>query len=435
MKKLSIGLAAGVLALVAAELVARAVSSPSFDADAARADAERVVGTVNGERWKPEDAQTGDGADESAPEWILHPYYGLDYGTSDYWLRRDVKRFESDKAERAIDIVLLGGSVSVRFGTDCQRGLVDAFARDPRWAGWEARVYVQGRAAFRQPQLLHVLEYLLAIGFEPDIVVEIDGFNELALGAANANRGVHPAMPSIADWGPIASHASLAPAALDALVEVRREQLASQSWLARAERFGLFHSALTARFVASRLQGCLARYAGAAQRYEQLQAEPAARNFVAGPAFEGDEDAVIDACARIWADSSRMLDAICDRRGIRYVHVLQPTLHDRGSKPLTAEELERGAEPAEQIAAIERGYPKLRELGAELAADGVEFVDLSRTFAGAPQTLYEDICHFSNEGNQLLLAALAPILLSKPPAAAPPDAARAKPGAGKKRAK
>ena len=33
---------------------------------------------------------------------------------------------------------------------------------------------------------------------------------------------------------------------------------------------------------------------------------------------------------------------LCEPRGILYLHVLQPTLHDPGSKPITPEEQEKG---------------------------------------------------------------------------------------------
>jgi hypothetical protein len=51
-----------------------------------------------------------------------------------------------------------------------------------------------------------------------------------------------------------------------------------------------------------------------------------------------DLDAALLAAVDVWARSSQLLGRMCAVSGVRYVHALQPTLNDRGSKPLTAEE-------------------------------------------------------------------------------------------------
>jgi hypothetical protein len=176
--------------------------------------------------------------------------------------------------------------------------------------------------------------------------------------------------------------------------------------------------------VQTRLQKYSARFATATSKLKLMRSEPAARTFVVGPKVDRDESAAIDSCVDIWAESSVMMDAVCDRLGIRYVHVLQPTMHDKGSKPLTPDELRLGSQPDDWARTIERGYPKLHERGARLATEGVEFVDLSGAFANSPQSLYFDICHFSLEGNRILDAALLSVLLGKPPGPPPPAQTR-----------
>src|SRR6185295_15210675 len=70
---------------------------------------------------------------------------------------------------------------------------------DPRLRN--RRVYVRSFAlgGFKQPQMLGALAYLMALGERFDVVVELDGFNDVALSSfANKNKGVFPAYPR--DW-------------------------------------------------------------------------------------------------------------------------------------------------------------------------------------------------------------------------------------------
>lgn len=99
------------------------------------------------------------------------------------------------------------------------------------------------------------------------------------------------------------------------------------------------------------------------------------------------EEEVIAECVADWAESSRAMSRLCESYGIDYLHVLQPTLHDTGSKPVADEERavgigEDGPEPW-----IAPAYDALRRAGVELAAEGVPFVDTSQVFAGTTDTL------------------------------------------------
>ncbi len=95
--------------------------------------------------------------------------------------------------------------------------------------------------------------------------------------------------------------------------------------------------------------------------------------------------------------------------GARYFHFLQPNQYVAGSKPLSDEERAKAHDedsPYRPVA--ERGYPLLRQVGAELRAAGVWFVDLTEVFSGVGETLYIDTCcHFNAKGNALVSQAIA----------------------------
>lgn len=394
-----------------------------------RARAAALVAQISGSSWLSGDAaQTAD-AVEPAWKYRVHPYFGFDNDDADAVQTSEIEYFAKPRAQWTYDIVVLGGSVSQAFAKFGKRKLELKLEADPRFAGWEVRVFNQGRGGFRQPQQLHALEYLLDIGYRPDAVIDLDGFNEVALGLQNARLKIHPALPSASHWAHLASPAP-GRAKLDLMLAMRREQVDSERMLASADAWHLFASALTSRLVLSRLSDARSRYSDAHSAYEVALTSEADSAYFRGPTFDGTDDAALEICARIWRDSSIAMNAVCGVHSIRYLHCLQPTLHDEGSKPATPEESKDGAEPAEWALGARLGYPKLRAQSASLSAAGVQFLDLSRAFEHVDERLYNDICHFSADGVHMLVEQVADALLEHPPAPppvnAPPRAARDK---------
>ncbi|MFT5152347.1 MAG: hypothetical protein ACI841_002345, partial [Planctomycetota bacterium] len=113
-----------------------------------------------------------------------------------------------------------------------------------------------------------------------------------------------------------------------------------------------------------------------------------------------------------WYQSSLSLWAICNERDIPYMHGLQPTLLDQGSKPLTEEE--RQLQPSKHWdKGVQLGYGRLRAAGARLADQGVDFVDFSGCFQDVQQGLYFDSCHFIPEGCEILSGKIAAAFLDR----------------------
>jgi hypothetical protein len=94
-----------------------------------------------------------------------------------------------------------------------------------------------------------------------------------------------------------------------------------------------------------------------------------------------------------------------------YLHVLQPTLYDEGSKVLTRDEIAKSKTVREWSEGARIGYPRLRAAGPELTARGIDFYDASLVFADVGETLYYDACHFNARGNEILAEAVAARML------------------------
>ena len=65
---------------------------------------------------------------------------------------------------------------------------------------------------------------------------------------------------------------------------------------------------------------------------------------------------------------------------------------------------------------VERWYPELQAVGADLKERGVAFVDLSGIFRDVETTVYGDACcHLSDEGRDLLVDSIASAVAAHPP--------------------
>lgn len=345
----------------------------------------------------------------------LHPYLGYvpvhDPGEAiDGLLLNQDELFEPDSVlfERGPDTVLVaitGGSVAAQFA---QRGLATLereLSRVPRFAGKDLRFVGLAAGGYKQPQQLMAVAWLLALGGSLDVVVNIDGFNEVALHQhENADQGVFFAYPR--EWYFRAPPDSLALPLVGEIAYRRRAR-------ARAAR-----EALESPLRVSWTYRLVWKVRDRAANDELVDLENALRGYVPGgeasillgPRREFANDAeLFAAMVAVWASSSRQLDGLCRSHGAEYYHVLQPNQYVPDSKPLHAVELAEAYAPdlAYSRAAV-AGYPLLIESGSRLAAEGLRYLDATGVFADETEALYVDTCcHFNERGNELLAVAIA----------------------------
>jgi hypothetical protein len=332
----------------------------------------------------------------------------------DQWRR---ERVHQGRAEDAVfDLAVVGGSVSEVFASQGFTRLRELLEADARFAGRELRLSCWGRGGFKAPQTGNQIAWLIDNGTTPDAVVLIDGFNEVAIGMQNAVLGVDPLLPSAMHWAALVQGGGFDRAVVDLFIGARVEQRAVERLSDTALGGGLFRSALLQYLFARRMQ---AHLGGMRARFDEISralTERVEGEVLSGSRLDLAPLSAMQGIVRAWAENSRTLAGLCRERGIAYLHLLQPTLHDPGAKPMSEEE-ERdcGIGPAWGRGVLE-GYPLLRATGAELAARGVPFCDTSRIFADVRETLYFDSCHFGPEGNALFAESIASALLERLPA-------------------
>ena len=322
-----------------------------------------------------------------------------------------------DRAEagRQRTIAILGGSVAESFALSEElpkklRSELDAAFTDSQ----EIRILPLAMSAYKQPQQMFLLQYALLLGIDIDLVLNLDGFNELALAIENTEADYPAIYPSLRNMGPLLelNTGRLDEAGLE-YMQARRRSLERESGWWRISRAKLIRQSRVFNLIAAlRVQAERSmRKARDVAEQDRLSQKWSEEDI--GPAISRGK-APVEAASEVWARSSTMLDAVCDRYAIPYLHVLQPNQYHVQSKTLTEEELRRAYTPDHPWAQSARShYPRLIEEGQRLKRSGINFHDLSLVFEPHPSvSAYIDTCcHLSDQGNAILADAIVPLIV------------------------
>lgn len=345
----------------------------------------------------------------------IHPYVGWALLNARDQIAADLDYYRSPESKAVYDVVVLGGSVAHGFALMGADPLIEALHRDPRLARREIRVHNYAVWGYQQLQQLSLLAYLLDLGHEPDAVIEIDGLNEAAEGWNNARTGTSPLYPSANYWANATFGLRPEWDIVDALVDLHAAQDRAASfgrWLLATP---FWRGSFLGHLGLGRFEGLRGRYVLANTRYLDAIRDARHDNGIRGPRLPADDEGLERTILRAWEESSISMHAMCAEKGILYVHVLQPTLHDEGSKPLSAKEIAGSSVDPNKIAGIVRLYGPMRAAGKRLLARGVDFCDATMVFRDHPEDVYVDYCHFKEHGNEILAAFVAKAFLEAQP--------------------
>jgi hypothetical protein len=357
---------------------------------------------------------------------IVHPYLG--------WVRSPRKQGREAAPEATVNdygfmgrelplqarskdkiiIGILGGSLAEQF---CGRALEILESGLKESAEFEGKELVFVRLAlsgYKQPQQLLAVSYALSLGGQFDLLINIDGYNEIVLPVVeNAPNHVFLGFPR--SW-----HLRVTEAGdLSVMRSIGRIAYLKD----RARESSLFIQARPWRYsAAARLGWRTYRASLRARLFQEYSALHELKygdwNFGAcGPAEEFASDADrFEHCARLWTRSSLQLHNLSRANGIRYFHFLQPNQYVTGSKSLGMQEMFDAWRPGHPgKLPVEQGYPLLIREGRRLAGQGVAFTDLTMLFLDHPEQTYKDeCCHLNDRGNELLAQRIAEVIRGAP---------------------
>jgi hypothetical protein len=315
--------------------------------------------------------------------------------------------FIQKRSEGRVIIGITGGSVALAFGHIGSEFLASELKSDPRLKDKEFVFVPMGMAGWKQPQQLLALNYYLVLGGELDILINLDGVNEVAAHPVwNAGRETFPLYPT--NWGTLVGDIR-DPDYMQKMARAVHIKDRRANWANRFLSPPLSWSIL-GNFLWARMDDRLAAM--------EVQAETDALNYqmqeasylVTGPLRKfADRAEMFEALGKTWADSSLLLQKTCAANGIRYFHFLQPNQYVKNSKPMGPEESQKAMRWPEPFgAAIESGYPVLQRNGERLKHEGVAFSDLTQVFAQITEPVYIDASgHLNTRGNEIVARAIA----------------------------
>lgn len=375
-----------------------------------------------------QDQLAGTGVSTGTYNETIHPYLGwvinpqLDSGSDLGGQHIPINRFgfmdaEWDIPKRSKDrlvVGILGGSVAWQMTVLGESALREVLQQDPACHGKEIQIVRLALSGYKQPQQLMALNFVFTLGAEFDVIVNIDGYNEIALPVCENDGSVFAAYPRLWD------------AKTQDIVDPRVFALSFHVLKAKAMRQELAQDICRSRFRWSPTLNLIWKvrdklwqnqFVELAYELRERKAGQGTGFAISGPRqLYGNETEMYDHLRDIWGNASRQIHHLCRGQGTIYLHVLQPNQYLPGSKPVGPEEQKVAFATTRkflkygQAAAI--GYPLLISEGQRLRDRGIRFHDLTLLFANVDEPIYVDsCCHYNAHGNEMLARAIARFII------------------------
>lgn len=340
---------------------------------------------------------------------VPHPYVGYtSYGTHSAENKFGLLGPEPilKRSDDRLIVGITGGSVAAGFSA----GLIfNPIEEMPEFAipGKKIEVVSLAVPGHKQPQQLMMLNYILSLGGEFDIIINLDGFNEIALPYANnVPSKVFPGYPR--RWKIQVQETSNLNRAL-LIVEMDALQTHQRKLRSFIRNSFIRNSvfALTAwELYDRRLQNDIYSVNKKLTRLSEVVVPEKEATTALGPfePFQSDSE-LWDFAAEIWFNSSLQMERLCKANKIAYFHFLQPNQYVKDSKRFTAEEKSTAysEEETPYKKSVIHGYPILLDYGKKLVAEGVKFKDLTNIYKNESVSIYLDkCCHVNAVGNNIL---------------------------------
>jgi hypothetical protein len=352
----------------------------------------------------------------------LHPYFGFtgpynlrnaDLATNDLgFIQRETFAIPYLPSEKEFVVFVFGGSVAARsvYGREGGMPLVDALNALPEFSGRRVVVINMAQGAGKQPQQLLELAYLLAIGQHIDLALNIDGFNEFALGWQNLGAGLDPVLPPAQSMWALAEELYPTPDGVDYYrvayaMSSAKKSVDYHGQRADVTRSGILYVWHTA--LGLRNQTVLAT---ATTEYQSLitsdrLSSAKSKLSLDLPPIKGDPVAYL---YDLWLKCSQQMRVLALSNGFKYLHLIQPNQYYTKHVFSEHERQIALALPPDHdyVRGVTHGYPLLAERSPALAK--MKIVSMIGMFDDVKDEIYFDpCCHFNAHGETLFAQAVA----------------------------
>ncbi len=262
---------------------------------------------------------------------------------------------------------------------------------------------------YKQPQQLLILNYFLALGQELDMVVNIDGFNEVALSNLNNKNQVDLAMPSIQHISPLTSLAnnSLSTKAMEATIRIQKNKTRINQGLESLQDCSLAAcDALTSVYV----QNLVNNYKRDVIKFEKERTKQQKNDsgsviyINTNKSVLGDS-AAFEKMAWNWAKSSIFMHKVLSASNVPYFHVLQPNQYYQTKRVFGEAEKQIAFNKDTPYAkAVQIGYPALFQKIPNLEKNNINLVNAVNVFDNTKGAVYVDSCCHYNQAGEVVFS-------------------------------
>ena len=308
-------------------------------------------------------------------------------------------------------IGVFGGSVANNFAVDeyVTKRLSNKLKAYPEFANKEIIVLNFGNGGYKQPQQLLILNYFLALGQELNLVINIDGFNEVALSNLNNKAQVEIGMPSVQHIQPLTGLANnnLSPFAMSSIVQINENKKQLKAGIDKLQncQLALCHAvtSLQVKQLVNNYQQAVVKYDS---QVKQSKPNTANSSIVYIPKADSvfEDVAAFDKIASMWYESSIGMNQILSSRKIKYFHFIQPNQYYPTKRAFTAKEKEIAIDnKSPYIEGVKKGYPVLLSKVDDLQKARVNVFNAVNILDNTKETVYKDACcHYNSVGEEVL---------------------------------
>ena len=276
--------------------------------------------------------------------------------------------------------------------------MIETLKKDIFFKDKEINVVLLALGGFKQPQQMLALNYFLSLGAEYDLVINLDGFNEIVLPLSdNLPYHVFPSYPR--HWN-MYSRKKLDSKVQGLLVQKKLIESNQEVWQGIFATTFLQYSNMGLMIWKSiDKKNKTALYENELELRDAMDSSEYNYQSV-GPAysFTDTTDFILDQ-ANLWMKSSIQMGSLAKAMEFEYLHFLQPNQYYFDSKVFTEEELLTAYVPgtSKYKDGVTLGYPFLIGKGFELLRNDINFYDLTMIFKNEKRTVYNDKCCRFNE--------------------------------------
>ncbi len=307
-------------------------------------------------------------------------------------------------------IGVFGGSVASNYGIfEVQNKILPRYLKQlPDLQDKEFIILSFATGGYKQPQQLLILNYFLALGQELDMVVNIDGFNEVALSNLNNKNKIDLAMPSIQHILPLTNLAnnSLSLKAMKASVRIQETKTKINEGLESLQRCSFAAcDALTSVYV----QNLVNNYRQDVIAFEKERTQPQKDGdsviyINTNKSVLGDSVA-FEEMALNWAKSSIFMHKVLSASNVPYFHVLQPNQYYQTKRVFgDAEKRIAFNNDTPYAQSVEIGYPALLSKFPNLEKNKINIFNGVKVFDQTKDAVYVDSCCHYNQAGEVVFS-------------------------------